>query len=685
MSGLLYLDVSQNSIEEEVPQDIGELKAIVLYFYSNNLSGVIPSRLGELPHLQYLDLSNNSFSNQISLSFSNLISLEYLDLSLNSLSGTLPKSLEKLSYLTSINVSFNVLDGEIPSGGVFVNSTLQSFLGNKGLCGMHILEVPDCPITKSGQQSKSKKLVLKIVIPVVTSSFMTFLLVSIWIMKRTKIAKSKDAEKVLDLENEQVWKRFDIECEVMRNVRHRNLVPLITTCSSEYIRAFVLQYMSNGSLENWLYREDCQLNLNQRVIVMPDAAMEIEYLHHGNETPIVHCDLKTSNILLDEDMVAHVGDFGISKILAVSKSMEHTKTLGTLGYIAPEYGSEGIVSTSGDVYSYGIMLMEVLTKRRPTDEEICNENLDLRKWITQSFSGTMLEVVDANLFPEEEQITSKVEICIASMVELALDCTKENPESRITMKDVVKRLNKIKNTFLETDMPLMSSVVLMLSSSMDQQTKVAKHDPLMIEKGYSGPLCSKRPRVVALALPNLQLQGTISPSLANLSFLRELNLENNFFQGGIPYGLGHLPRLSFIDIQNNQLKGNIPTSLFQHRRVQKISLAFNELSGEMWKGLWYVPELKILSLRNNSLKGIIPPSVGNATKLKNFGLTGKRISGNLPNEISNMSQLAFLSLIDSQLTASISAALFNISSLVGMSVSLNSFSGPLLLDEGNIV
>ncbi|XP_047258823.1 receptor kinase-like protein Xa21 [Capsicum annuum] len=486
MSGLLYLDVSQNSIEEEVPQDIGELKAIVLYFYSNNLSGVIPSRLGELPHLQYLDLSNNSFSNQISLSFSNLISLEYLDLSLNSLSGTLPKSLEKLSYLTSINVSFNVLDGEIPSGGVFVNSTLQSFLGNKGLCGMHILEVPDCPITKSGQQSKSKKLVLKIVIPVVTSSFMTFLLVSIWIMKRTKIAKSKDAEKiqraisnfdgsnligvgssvsvykatlssrtvvaikVLDLENEQVWKRFDIECEVMRNVRHRNLVPLITTCSSEYIRAFVLQYMSNGSLENWLYREDCQLNLNQRVIVMPDAAMEIEYLHHGNETPIVHCDLKTSNILLDEDMVAHVGDFGISKILAVSKSMEHTKTLGTLGYIAPEYGSEGIVSTSGDVYSYGIMLMEVLTKRRPTDEEICNENLDLRKWITQSFSGTMLEVVDANLFPEEEQITSKVEICIASMVELALDCTKENPESRITMKDVVKRLNKIKNTFLET-------------------------------------------------------------------------------------------------------------------------------------------------------------------------------------------------------------------------------------------
>ncbi|XP_049391680.1 receptor-like serine/threonine-protein kinase At1g78530 [Solanum stenotomum] len=148
-------------------------------------------------------------------------------------------------------------------------------------------------------------------------------------------------------------------------------------------------------------------------------------------------------------MVAHVGDFDISKILAVSKSMAHTETLGTLGYIALEYGSEGIVSASGNVCGYGIMLMEVLTKRRPTDEEICNENLELRKWITQSFSGSMMDVT--NFFPEEEQIPSKSEIYIASMIELALDCTKETPKTRISMKEVVKiRLNKIKNTFLET-------------------------------------------------------------------------------------------------------------------------------------------------------------------------------------------------------------------------------------------
>ncbi|XP_055800483.1 LRR receptor-like serine/threonine-protein kinase RGI3 [Solanum dulcamara] len=172
---------------------------------------------------------------------------------------------------------------------------------------------------------------------------------------------------------------------------------------------------------------------------------------------------------------------------------------------------------------------------------------------------------------------------------------------------------------------------------------------------------SKRQRVVALALPNLQLQGTISPSLANLSFLSVLNLDNN------------------------QLQGSIPASLFQHRRVQVISLAFNKLDGEMWKGPWYVPELRVFDLTNNSLTGIIPPFIGNATKMMNFSLSGNRVSGNIPKEVGNLCQLADLYLTDNQLICSIPAILFNISSLLVISLYNNSLSGRLLLDEGNIV
>ncbi|KAF3631386.1 putative LRR receptor-like serine/threonine-protein kinase-like [Capsicum annuum] len=325
MSGLLSPDVSQNSIDGEVPRDVGGLKALVyLNLSANHFSGMIPSIVGELQNLQSLHLSKNSFFGQIPLSFANLISLEFLDFTLNTLSGTIPKSMERLSYLKSINVSFNDLESEIPSGGVLVNSTLQSFLGNK----VWIMKQQKKGKFKDVEmvlEMRTHQLVSYHEIQRATNYFDESNLIGVGssgsAYKGTLSSGIVVAMKILDLEYEEVCKRFATECEVMRNVRHKNLLPVITTCSSDYIRAYVLQYMSNGRLENWLYREDSQLNLLQRVIVMLNAAMGIEYLHHGHITPIVHCDLKPANIPLDDDMVAHVGDFGISKILAVSKSM----------------------------------------------------------------------------------------------------------------------------------------------------------------------------------------------------------------------------------------------------------------------------------------------------------------------------------------------------------------------------
>ncbi|XP_022741975.1 receptor kinase-like protein Xa21 [Durio zibethinus] len=146
---------------------------------------------------------------------------------------------------------------------------------------------------------------------------------------------SSIAVKVFNLELEGAFKSFDIECEVLRNIRHRHLVKIISSCSNIDFKALILQFMPNGSLEKWLYSHNDFLDMLHRLNVMIDVASALEYLHHGYTTPVIHCDLKPSNILLDEDMIAHLGDFGIAKLLGEHDSTIHTMTLATIGYMAP--------------------------------------------------------------------------------------------------------------------------------------------------------------------------------------------------------------------------------------------------------------------------------------------------------------------------------------------------------------
>ena len=143
------------------------------------------------------------------------------------------------------------------------------------------------------------------------------------------------ALKVFNLEFQGALRSFDSECEVMQGICHRNLIRIITCCSNLDFKALVLEYMPKGSLDKWLYSHNYFLDLFQRLNIMIDVASALEYLHHDCSSLVVHCDLKPSNVLLDNNMVAHVADFGIARLLTETESMQQTKTLGTIGYMAP--------------------------------------------------------------------------------------------------------------------------------------------------------------------------------------------------------------------------------------------------------------------------------------------------------------------------------------------------------------
>ncbi|XP_019176907.1 PREDICTED: probable LRR receptor-like serine/threonine-protein kinase At3g47570 [Ipomoea nil] len=238
-------------------------------------------------------------------------------------------------------------------------------------------------------------------------------------------------------QSEDALESFHVEIEVLKNLRHRNLTKVITGCFAEEFKALVLEYMSNGSLDQWLHSQRNLLDMVQRLNIMIDVACDLDYLHNGYTMPVVHCDLKPANVLLDEEVVAHVCDFSVTKLLTKEESFKHTETLATLGYMAPEYGSTGMISTQCDIYSFGIVVMETFSARRPTDETF-GEEMSLKSWISDSLPHHLLQVVDPNLIKaDDEDFNAKLQ-CISSILELALHCADESPEKRLNAEDVVE-------------------------------------------------------------------------------------------------------------------------------------------------------------------------------------------------------------------------------------------------------
>ncbi|KAG1362579.1 putative LRR receptor-like serine/threonine-protein kinase [Cocos nucifera] len=464
------LDLSHNALHGNLPSEIGNLVNVnTLDVSENRLYGEIPDSIGKCTVLVNLDISGNFFEGVIPTSLSNLKGLQILGLSSNHLSGQIPAYFQIFHSLQFLNLSFNNLEGEVPLGGVFANMSTFSVIGNQNICGgIHELHLPPCSSTQPhGQKHKAAILVVTIIVAggVLGLTLILFFILLYQTQKlrkrhpsmatmRTELIRVSYAElvkatdgfssanligvgsygsvykgvmewydekmvaiKILNLQQQEASRSFIAECEALRSIRHRNLVKIITACSSVDFRgndfkALVLEFMENGSLEQWLHpevNERCpmkNLNLEQRVSIAIDVASVLDYLHHHSPVPIVHCDLKPSNILLDDDMTAHVSDFGLAKFLSestdsfsISASLAAIK--GSVGYIAPEYGLGSEVSTQGDVYSYGILLLEMFTGKRPIDETF-NESLDLHQFVEMAFPTQIMNIVDPQLIREEE-------------------------------------------------------------------------------------------------------------------------------------------------------------------------------------------------------------------------------------------------------------------------------------------
>ncbi|KAK4275591.1 hypothetical protein QN277_018646 [Acacia crassicarpa] len=484
LSQLEILELAANNFNGSVTRELGELKGLrVLNLSKNKFDESIPLEFGELQELEQLDLSDNLLIGTIPSSLGMLPKLQLLNLSHNNLTGTIPSSFSgSMSALFDVDISYNQLEGPIPIKPAFHNFDA---LKNNGLCG-NVTGLSSCDNSQTNRHGHKISIKYWIIFLLLAILLLVLIGGSFIFYRMVTKAKNKDEEALLEdvffvriLEKEILYKdvikateEFDdkyligkgsqgsvyraelptgdifavkklhsisswemssrkaliSEIQALKEIKHRNIVKLYGFFSNAQFSILVFEFLEGGRLDNILKNEEqaIEFNWKKRVNVVKGVANALSHMHRGCSTPIVHRDISSKNVLLSSEYEeAHIIDFGTAKFLNPNLS-NMTWFLGTVGYVAPEIAFTMKANEKCDVYSFGVLTLEIIMGKHPRELILSlAENSTTKDLLLK-------EILDPRLYTLRKPVPREV-ILVAK---IAFSCLNENPQSRPTMEQV---------------------------------------------------------------------------------------------------------------------------------------------------------------------------------------------------------------------------------------------------------
>ncbi|OEL33457.1 MDIS1-interacting receptor like kinase 1 [Dichanthelium oligosanthes] len=498
---LSALDLSSNRLSGAIPASLASCQRLVsLSLRSNQFTGQIPAAIAKMSTLSVLDLSNNFFSGEIPSNFGTSPALEMLNLAYNNLTGPVPTTglLRTINPddlagnpglcggvlppcgASSLRASSSEASGLrrshmkhiaagwaigisvliVACGVVFLGKQLyQRWYVNGGCCDDAALEEDGSGswpwrLTAFQRLSFTSAEVLACIkednivgmggTGVVYRADMPRHHAVVAVKKLWRAAGCpEEAATVSGRQDKEAGGEFAAEVKLLGRLRHRNVVRMLGYVSNDLDTMVLYEYMVNGSLWEALHgrgKGKMLVDWVSRYNVAAGVAAGLAYLHHDCRPPVIHRDVKSSNVLLDTNMDAKIADFGLARVMA--RAHETVSVVaGSYGYIAPEYGYTLKVDQKSDIYSFGVVLMELLTGRRPIEPEY-GDSTDIVGWIRErlrSNSGVE-ELLDAGVGGCVDHVREEMLL----VLRIAVLCTAKSPKDRPTMRDVVTMLSEAK-------------------------------------------------------------------------------------------------------------------------------------------------------------------------------------------------------------------------------------------------